>query len=330
MEGALRTSARRAPRPTARPQDVDHECAMRRRGARGGPCCGRVSGPSPRGREVRAIFPASRLPPVAGRQSAVRPSVAAAAAAAAALHRLNPRRSPFRPVQTLATCLPACLLCLLCVVSLFVSHRQNSPSVVLMSTFASMRETHFLMSEHSLSRVRSMPWKLVRTLKPCTSSQHSLIFLNVWSSSLFRSARLTSKTRPLSPSEAIFVPWVRVMRVLPHVRAANMFGAFTAYHSFLRKGSTAFFLPPFFDFVNRLFLPAEAKIKRKRMCVSYTRGRTSVLCFGRNGGARVGRVGRVGKACSSPASSQQPVRQWRENVCQGHAARKVALAFTHR
>ena len=53
----------------------------------------------------------------------------------------------------------------------------------------------------------------------------------------------------------VLVPWVRVMRVLPHLRTEKTLGALMSYHSFLRNGSTAFFLPPFFDFVNRLFFP---------------------------------------------------------------------------
>merc|ERR1719414_2290485 len=84
----------------------------------------------------------------------------------------------------------------------------------------------------------------------------SLIFLNDWSSSLLRSARLTSRTRPFSCSLAILVPCVLVQRVLPQLRMANMLGALMSYHSFLRNGSPAFFLPPFLPpFVRRLFLP---------------------------------------------------------------------------
>merc|ERR1719216_392027 len=79
----------------------------------------------------------------------------------------------------------------------------------------------------------------------------SLIFLNAWSSSLLRSARFTSRTRPFSCSLAILV-----QSVFPQLRIENMLGALMSYHSFLRKGSPAFFLPPFFPpFVRRLFLP---------------------------------------------------------------------------
>merc|ERR1719476_742116 len=84
----------------------------------------------------------------------------------------------------------------------------------------------------------------------------SLIFLNAWSSSMLRSARFTSRTRPFSCSLAILVPCVLVHRVLPQLRTVNILGALISYHSFLRKGSPAFFLPPFFPpFVRRLFLP---------------------------------------------------------------------------
>lgn len=61
---------------------------------------------------------------------------------------------------------------------------------------------HFLTMEHILSRVRSMPWKLVRQFLPWTSSVMSLN-LRKATSSFCRSARLTSNTRPFRPSEAI-------------------------------------------------------------------------------------------------------------------------------
>merc|ERR1719336_2046398 len=90
----------------------------------------------------------------------------------------------------------------------------------------------------------------------CIEEVQGLIFLNAWSSSLLRSARFTSKTRPFSCSLAILVPCVLVQRVLPQLRTENMLGALMSYHSFLRNGSPAFFLPPFFPpFVSRLFLP---------------------------------------------------------------------------
>jgi len=62
-------------------------------------------------------------------------------------------------------------------------------------------------------------------------------------------------TRPRSPSLAILVPAVLVMMVLPHSLTLKMEGARSLYHSFLEKGSTAFFLPPFLDLVRRLFFP---------------------------------------------------------------------------
>ena len=64
---------------------------------------------------------------------------------------------------------------------------------------------------------------------------------------MFKSHSEISKTRPLSASDAIFVPCVLVTSVLPQFRTENMLGALISYHSFLRKGSTAFFLPPFLD-----------------------------------------------------------------------------------
>ena len=44
-------------------------------------------------------------------------------------------------------------------------------------------------------------------------------------------------TRPFSPSEAILVPWVLVMIVLPQSFVAKIEGATSLYHSFFRKGS---------------------------------------------------------------------------------------------
>merc|ERR1719356_1307572 len=130
------------------------------------------------------------------------------------------------------------------------------PSVVLTSTCASISVCHFLMSEHSLSRVSSIPWKSVRQFRPWTSSMHNLIFLYDWSSSWLRSARFNARTRPLSSSVAILVPCVRLTRVLPQLRTEKTLGALMSYHSFLRKGSPVFFLPPFLPpLVRRLFLP---------------------------------------------------------------------------
>merc|ERR1719330_192695 len=84
----------------------------------------------------------------------------------------------------------------------------------------------------------------------------SLIFLKDWSSSLLRSARLTSNTLPFSCSEAILVPCVFEQSVFPQLRVVKVLGALMSYHSFFRKGSPAFFLPPFLPpFVNLLFFP---------------------------------------------------------------------------
>ena len=44
--------------------------------------------------------------------------------------------------------------------------RRVYPSVVLASTWASIRVCHFLIRELIFSRVRSMPWKLVRISVP--------------------------------------------------------------------------------------------------------------------------------------------------------------------
>merc|ERR1719193_1536285 len=84
----------------------------------------------------------------------------------------------------------------------------------------------------------------------------SLIFLEDWSSSLLRSAKFNSNTRPFNCSEAIFVPCVRETNVFPHCRWVNTLGALMSYHSFFKKGSLAFFLLPFLPpLVRRLFLP---------------------------------------------------------------------------
>merc|ERR1719327_1381788 len=107
-----------------------------------------------------------------------------------------------------------------------------------------------------------MAWKSVRQLRPCTSSTQSLIFLDDWSSSICKSARLNSKTLPFISSEAIFVPCVLEIRVLPQLRTLKADGALMSYHSFFRKGSPAFFFPPFLPpFVKRLFLPTAISTK---------------------------------------------------------------------
>merc|ERR1719254_289274 len=100
---------------------------------------------------------------------------------------------------------------------------------------------------------------------PWTSSMHNLIFLKDWSSSLLRSAKFSSRTRPFNCSEAILVPCVRETSVLPHCRWLNTLGALMSYHSFLRKGSLAFFLLPFLPpLVRRLFLPTAMVPRRGR------------------------------------------------------------------
>ena len=64
------------------------------------------------------------------------------------------------------------------------------------------------------------------------------------------------------------VPVVRVTSVLPTLRLVNMLGAFTSYQSFLEKGSTAFFLPPFLPLLMRLFFPTcrQAETELSRWC----------------------------------------------------------------
>merc|ERR1719175_516735 len=74
--------------------------------------------------------------------------------------------------------------------------------------------------------------------------------------SFCKSARETSYTRPFSPSEAILVPWVLFTNVLPTWRTLKREGALISYQSFLVKGSTTFFLAPFFPPIfSPLFLP---------------------------------------------------------------------------
>jgi hypothetical protein len=56
---------------------------------------------------------------------------------------------------------------------------------------------HFLTRERSLSEVKSIPWKLVRQFLPWISSTLNLTLRKARSSSLVRSPRETSTTRPL-------------------------------------------------------------------------------------------------------------------------------------
>ena len=100
-----------------------------------------------------------------------------------------------------------------------------------------------------------MPWKLVSTLFPCTSSEMRRNFLKDCSS-FCRSASDTSNTRPFNPSLAnsaqrmgvawmyaaqethySLFPCVLVTNVLPIFLTANTAGAFTSYQSFLVNGS---------------------------------------------------------------------------------------------
>merc|ERR1719502_2172344 len=118
-----------------------------------------------------------------------------------------------------------------------------------------MRVCHFRTNCISLSRVRLMPWKSARQLRPWISWISSLILRYACSSSLFRSARFASSTRPLRPSEESFIPVDFVTRVLPAWRTLNIIGVFTSYHSLRVNGSTAFFFAPFLPLVRRLFLP---------------------------------------------------------------------------
>merc|ERR1719354_1143777 len=132
--------------------------------------------------------------------------------------------------------------------------RNLKPSVVVTSTLQAIMVCHFFIIEHILSRVKLIPWKLVRQCLPWTSSQMSLNFLKVVSS-WWRSAWLHSKTRPLRPSEAILVPTVLETKVFPTWRQLNVLGALTSYQSFLVKGSIIFFLPPFLPLASLLFFP---------------------------------------------------------------------------
>ena len=147
--------------------------------------------------------------------------------------------------------------------------RRRLSSVVLTVTLASINDCHFRTSDLSLSEVKSRPWKLVRQFLPWTSSTLSLTFLNEWSSSFWRSARETSKIRPLRASLAFLRPVVRFTSVFPTLKesvvvccwwwaayslVANVDGAFKLYQSFLANGSCVLFLRPFLPFDNLLFL----------------------------------------------------------------------------
>ena len=66
---------------------------------------------------------------------------------------------------------------------------------------------HFLTIDRSLSVVRSIPWKFVRTFLPCTSSAIRRNLRNERSASLSfcRSAKDTSNTLYFKPSDAISI-----------------------------------------------------------------------------------------------------------------------------
>jgi len=74
---------------------------------------------------------------------------------------------------------------------------------------------HFLTMDRNLSVVVSMPWKLVSTLRPCTSSDTSLNLRNA-TSSFCRSASDTSKTRPFSASDAISAKTHHALHYVTH------------------------------------------------------------------------------------------------------------------
>ena len=67
----------------------------------------------------------------------------------------------------------------------------------------------------------------------------------VYTCSFCKSAKETSYTRPFNPSEANFVPWVRLTKVFPTSRTLKTEGALISYQSLRVKGSTTFFLTPF-------------------------------------------------------------------------------------
>lgn len=72
-----------------------------------------------------------------------------------------------------------------------------------------LRTCHFFTMLRSLSVVKSIPWKLVNTLVPWTSSAIKRNLRNDLSasSSFCKSANDTSNTRPFKPSDAISEKW---------------------------------------------------------------------------------------------------------------------------
>lgn len=113
-----------------------------------------------------------------------------------------------------------------------------------------MRVCHLRTRERNLSDVKSIPWKLVRQFLPWISSMRSFILRNDCSSSLLRSARDTSMTRPLRESLAfsrciiwvgrdkknnqdVLNPTERLTSVFPTFRTSNIEGAFMSYQSYV-------------------------------------------------------------------------------------------------
>ena len=85
-----------------------------------------------------------------------------------------------------------------------------------------------------------VPWTAVLSVTKCFAG---LLLSMCW---------LKNMKLALMPT---LVPVVRVTRVFPTDLCVNILGAFTSYQSFLAKGSWAFFFPPFFPLLIRLFLP---------------------------------------------------------------------------
>lgn len=86
-----------------------------------------------------------------------------------------------------------------------VLHFKKQRRVLLTPIKQNCITCHFLTILLNLSVVKSIPWKLVRTLRPWTSSAISLNLRKDLSASLslWMSARETSNTLYFSPSEAI-------------------------------------------------------------------------------------------------------------------------------
>src|SRR5579859_2311058 len=83
-----------------------------------------------------------------------------------------------------------------------------------------MRVCHLRTRDLSLSLVKDMPEKLVRQFLPWTSSTRSLILRKACSSSFWRSARETSKIRPLRASLADSAQ-IRIFRETVHTQSSG-------------------------------------------------------------------------------------------------------------